>query len=520
MLSVAALTLTFSILPAFAVAPTVVNVTSPDPSGVYGINDTFTITIQFSQVVFVSDTPTLLMNYAPGLNSNATYFSGSGTNTLTFKYNTPSGTTSSNLDYASTTALANGGSGYIRNAGSENAVLTLPAPGAPGSLSANKQFQFENFASPALGLSNPDDSTQTNMAWSSTLNRPISSIGNDIVSLSTAMDTRTVLLSTGALVYNLQIYNNTMYWMSGLTTLKKSSITSPSAVTIYTHPYMILSFSRTSNYWVFVDTNRDLYTLSTDGNYTATKITTLSSSVIDWNGSPYNMMYTSTNAGKVLWTTILGADVFEINVSDGTVSNYLNYSKCGTRTRGMFRLNDGSEFFPIFGLQKITHKWPDGHVTCSAISRYMTRVGASTSDGTNLFAAVADTTTNDLKFVRFTPYNTTWQPASTYDPSAPQAATLQTPRFTSGALSAFKGISTSIQVTAGTAGKVTFFVNGKRIPGCINVATVSLIATCNWKPAVQGAARISAAIAPTSSGYSSGVSPIFWTAVAKRTTTR
>lgn len=514
---VAAIALFGAEVPAQAVAPTVVNVTSPDPNGIYGINDTFTITVQFTQAVTVTGSPLLSMNYATGLNSNALYLSGSGTNTLTFTYNTPAGTTSANLDYASTSALsANGGT--IQNSSAENANLTLPPPGAPGSLSANKQFQFENFASPALGLTVPDDSSLTNMAWSKSLGRPISSIGNSIVSLSLAMDTRTVLLDTGALVYNLQIYGNYMYWTS-TTTLYRSPITNPSATAIYTHNTWIAGYSRTSSSWVFVDINRNLYTLSTDGLFTPTLITTLSSTVVDY-ALPYTMMYTSLNPGKVLWATVVSPNIYEINVADGAVTNYLSLTKCGTRTRGMFRLDDGSEFFPIFGLNKMAHRWPDGHVTCSALSKFTYRIGASTSDGTNMYSAVADAGVNDTKFQRYTPYNTTWQPASTYDPSSPQAATLQTPYFSTFALSAIKGIPTGIKVATSQAGKVTFWVNGKRIGGCINIPTVALVATCNWKPAVQGAARITATITPNSSAYTNGTSPLFFTSVVRRTTTR
>lgn len=514
----AALALFGAEVPAQAVAPAVINVTSPDPNGTYGVNDTFTITVQFSQVVTVTGSPTLSMNYATGLYSNALYLSGSGSNTLTFTYNTPVGTTSANLDYASTSALsANGGT--IRNGSAENALLTLPTPGAPGSLSANKQFRFENFASPVTGMSLPDDSSLTNMVWSTSLGRPISSIGNRIVSLSLAMDTYTVILDTGALIYNLQVYGNYMYWTSG-NSFYRSPLSNPSVTTLYNHSSLIIAFSRTSTSWTFVDIGRNLYTLSTNGLYTPTLITTLSSTVVDFSTVPYNMMYTSLNAGKVLWSPLASSNIYEINVADGSVTTYLSLTKCGTRTRGMFRLDDGSEFIPIFGSSKILHKWPDGRITCSATSKSTYRIGASTSDGINMYSGVADPGATDNKYQRFTPYNTTWQPASTYDPGSPRPATLQTPYFSTYALAAMKGIQTGIKVATSQEGKVTFWVNGKRIGGCINIATVSLIATCNWKPAVQGVARISATLIPASSAYANGTSPLFFTAVVRRTTTR
>lgn len=60
--------------------------------------------------------------------------------------------------------------------------------------------------------------------------------------------------------------------------------------------------------------------------------------------------------------------------------------------------------------------------------------------------------------------------------------------------------TTSLVATTSTAGKVTFFVSGKRIPGCINIPTVSsaaITATCNWKPALIGLNQIYAVLTPT-----------------------
>ena len=59
------------------------------------------------------------------------YASGSGTSTLTFNYTVAAGQNTTDLDYASTTALAlNGGS--IKDSAGDAATLTLPAPGTDG----------------------------------------------------------------------------------------------------------------------------------------------------------------------------------------------------------------------------------------------------------------------------------------------------------------------------------------------------------------------------------------------------
>ena len=70
-------------------------------------------------------------------NRTINYVSGSGSSTLSFNYTVQSGDASSDLDYTSTSALALN-SGSIKDGAGNVATLTLPSPGAAGSLGANK----------------------------------------------------------------------------------------------------------------------------------------------------------------------------------------------------------------------------------------------------------------------------------------------------------------------------------------------------------------------------------------------
>ena len=58
----------------------------------------------------------------------ASYASGSGTTSLVFNYIVSSGDNSNDLDYISTSALSAGDG--LKDASGNNAVLTLPTPGA------------------------------------------------------------------------------------------------------------------------------------------------------------------------------------------------------------------------------------------------------------------------------------------------------------------------------------------------------------------------------------------------------
>jgi hypothetical protein len=64
-----------------------------------------------------------------------------------------------------------------------------------------------------------------------------------------------------------------------------------------------------------------------------------------------------------------------------------------------------------------------------------------------------------------------------------------------------KGQTIVISATVDQAGKVTFTVDGKRIPGCINRSTSGSIANCSWKPTVQKQVTLRANLNPTSNIY-------------------
>ncbi len=125
--------------------PRVQSVTATTANGSYKAGDAVSITITFTKTVTVDTTggtPTLALN----TNGSASYASGSGSTTLVFAYTVAAGENSADLDYSSTTALALN-SGTIKDSGSSlDAILTLAAPGAAGSLGANKAIVVDTTA--------------------------------------------------------------------------------------------------------------------------------------------------------------------------------------------------------------------------------------------------------------------------------------------------------------------------------------------------------------------------------------
>ena len=123
-------------------APTVTSVSSTIADGTYITGETIAVTVTFSEGVTVSGTPTLTLDTG-ATDQVVNYVSGTGTDTLTFNYTVQSGDSSSDLDFESTTALAVVSLASSITDGSSNAnvaTLTLPNPGATGSLGANKDL--------------------------------------------------------------------------------------------------------------------------------------------------------------------------------------------------------------------------------------------------------------------------------------------------------------------------------------------------------------------------------------------
>ena len=138
--------------PAYGVSLTLARVTwvsSPDPDGLYGIGDTVGVTVEFSSAVSTAGTPALTLETGtPG--AVADYLDGSGTGSLGFAYTVSEGEVSANLAYVSPWAL----SGTIRDRFGLDAILTLPEPGAEGSLSANADLIIDGIR-PTAALSSP-----------------------------------------------------------------------------------------------------------------------------------------------------------------------------------------------------------------------------------------------------------------------------------------------------------------------------------------------------------------------------
>jgi hypothetical protein len=102
-----------------------------------------------------------------------------------------------------------------------------------------------------------------------------------------------------------------------------------------------------------------------------------------------------------------------------------------------------------------------------------------------------------------------------------ESSTISTPSVS---LTAFKGHTETITVTVNVAGKVRFFVGGKRISTCLARTTSgsypSYTSTCYWKPSVTGRQSVTATFTPTDGTFSSSSSTSTEVWVQKRVSSR
>ena len=132
----------------------VVGVASTATEGALDTRSSINITVAFDGNVTVAGEMPRLMLEAGGAGASAEYVTGSGTNTLVFRYTVRQGDASDRLDYTGTGALQTRGT--ITGAGGAAADLELPGPGTQGSLAASS-VEVDGMSAEVLSVSSPDD---------------------------------------------------------------------------------------------------------------------------------------------------------------------------------------------------------------------------------------------------------------------------------------------------------------------------------------------------------------------------
>jgi len=193
--------------------PTVTNVTSPTPGGAsvyYTMGDTILVTVAFDETVWVTGTPKLILETGAADDAVLDYTSGLASSTLTFKYTVAAGHTSDDLDYIDANALKVGLLDAIEDIAGNDAggTFTLPAPGADGSLGANKNLQVDAAIPTVTGVT----STAADTAYKAGTVIPIAVVFSEPVAV-TGTPTLTLDLGSGYPVdYNGTTSGDTVFF--------------------------------------------------------------------------------------------------------------------------------------------------------------------------------------------------------------------------------------------------------------------------------------------------------------------
>ncbi len=137
------------------------SVTTSASARTYKAWNSISIMVNFSGSVAVTGTPTLTLETGT-TDRTASYKSGSGTKQLTFTYTVKSGDNSADLDYVNSTSLALNGGTITDMANGSDADLTLPTPGAKGSLGYNGAAVIDALAPESGSIKIKDGKTKTN----------------------------------------------------------------------------------------------------------------------------------------------------------------------------------------------------------------------------------------------------------------------------------------------------------------------------------------------------------------------
>jgi ELWxxDGT repeat protein len=129
------------------VAPTITSVTGP-AAGTYIVGQHLDFTVVFSEAVAVTGTPRLVLTIG-STTRYATYLSGSGTSTLTFRYTVQAGDEDSDGIAVASSIDLNGGT--IKDTNGNDAVLTFTPPDTSGVLVDGVAPTITSVTGPAAG---------------------------------------------------------------------------------------------------------------------------------------------------------------------------------------------------------------------------------------------------------------------------------------------------------------------------------------------------------------------------------
>jgi hypothetical protein len=480
-----------------------VDLTSPTISSVTTTNGTYTpssnanlnFTTTFSESVTVTGQPQIPITIG-STSRNATFVALTDSRTATFRYTVTANSSDVDTDGIQVSTTLNLNSGSISDlAGNSLTPLTFTAPVTTG------VFVAQTPAAPTI-----DSITATN--------------GQLAIAFTAGA-------SNGSAITNYEFStNNGVNW----TTRSPVATTSPLTITGLTNGQSYSVRLRAIN-----GAGSGESSTAVSATPTAVAVTGDSTLTLTYGSSASTSAYSATG-GTNTYTWSLGSALTGITLSGTTVTASSStpagtYSQTVRATDGnsqvgtkslTITVNKASTSITISLPNSATDAALGGAVTITATvpraGAVNFRLGGSTISGCGSASAATTTATcswtpASLGSVTltaiFTPTDTSnfeTSTSTTLSITVVNGVSTVTLSLAGGAITAPKGQAINIIAAVDQDGRITFFVDGKKVPRCINRAASVGNVTCSWKPAVQKAVTISARLTPTNNVYNASSS--------------
>jgi hypothetical protein len=479
-------------------APTISSTLTGPANATYIPTQSLTFTAPFSETVTVAGTPRLALTIG-STTRYANYVSGTNTRTLTFTYVVQTALADVDTDGISLATSLEPNSGSIQDLATNilsdftftaptlTSVLVAQKPGAPTidsitATSGQLAIAFTAGASNGSAITNYEFSTNNGVNW--TTRSPVA--------------TTSPLTITG--LTNGQSYNVRLRAVNGAGSGDSSTAVSatPTAVVVGGGSNISMTYGDTAS----------------SSQFTASG-----------GASPYVFSLSSTPTGVTISSGVVSASA---TTPAGTYTQNVVATDSGSQTGSKqitISVAKASTTISISLPNAATNAALGGAVTIAAtVSRAGSvnfRLGGSTLSGCGSAAAASTTATCSWTPASLGSVNLTaiFTPTDTVNFETSTTTTLTitvvngvssiTLALSGGTTTPPKGQAINIIATIDQVGRITFLVDGKRIPGCFNVL-VSVIGNrnCSWKPTVQKAVNITARLVPTNTVFNPSVSSL------------
>lgn len=490
--------------------PSITSVTSNTSDGSYRAGQNIDIRVTFSEIVNVTGTPQITLETG-GTDRTINYSSGSGSTVLVFNYTIQSGDTTSDLNYVDISSLTLNG-GTIRQEPLNDAVLTLPVPGATNSLSANKAIVIDTTAPTYSSAEVSTDGNQVILNYNENLSSTTATTSAFVLTVagvsrsisSVSISGARVTLNLASAVLQSQVvtfaYNdpsasddaNAIQDTAGNDAASRTStsVTNNSTILI-TQSALTISSTALSKIYPY----SQLVTFSTSGGsgsgniaYSVAPGGTASSCAL--SADTATVTISASTSGTCLIAATKAASGEYLSATTATPVSF-TFSKA---TQSLITVTSTAASYGSNLTLTSTGGSTGGTYTYSKVSGDCTVAGSiltPTAAGTCVIRSSLATDTNYLA-------------AQSADTTVTIIATKVAASISLDAGTLVYRQTKTISATASVAGKVTFKVNGNRLAGCINKAVSaanSYTAICSYRPSTRGYITISTALTPADPNY-------------------